>query len=169
VLRGTELGSKVLEIGPGPGLTTSILHERGGSLTCLELDDRLATALESRFAGTDIEVVHGDATRMPFPSQHFSGVASFTMLHHVPSEVEQDRLFAEAFRVLKPDGTFIGFDSRGSLRFRAYHLFDTCVPIDPDALPRRLESAGFADVDVRANDRAFKFRARRPASSTGTG
>jgi 16S rRNA A1518/A1519 N6-dimethyltransferase RsmA/KsgA/DIM1 with predicted DNA glycosylase/AP lyase activity len=84
-LDGVDLGDEVLEVGPGPGLTTDLLHERVPQLTAVELDESLAADLAQRLAGTNVEVVNHDATAMPFADGHFSGAVSFTMLHHVPT------------------------------------------------------------------------------------
>jgi hypothetical protein len=35
------------------------------------------------------------------------------------------------------------------------------VVVDPATLPDRLRAAGFTDVEVEANPRAFRFRATR--------
>jgi ubiquinone/menaquinone biosynthesis C-methylase UbiE len=43
---------------------------------------------------------------MPFGESEFSGAVSFTMLHHVPSQELQNKVFAEVLRVLKPGGFF---------------------------------------------------------------
>jgi ubiquinone/menaquinone biosynthesis C-methylase UbiE len=161
-LDGVDLGDDVLEIGPGPGMTTSVLKTKYTKLTCVEIDSRLAESLKSRMAGTNVTVVQGDGTRMEFTDAAFSGAACFTMLHHVPTAELQDRLLAEAFRVLRPGGWFAGTDSRTSFRWRVYHIFDTCVPVDPATAGRRLNNAGFVDVQVDANPYAFRFRARKP-------
>jgi 16S rRNA A1518/A1519 N6-dimethyltransferase RsmA/KsgA/DIM1 with predicted DNA glycosylase/AP lyase activity len=41
VLEGTELCRRVLEIGPGPGLTTEVLAEVAPELTAIEIDPTL--------------------------------------------------------------------------------------------------------------------------------
>lgn len=160
-LEDIDLGDDALEIGPGPGLTTNILRKTVPNLTCVEVDDKLARSLGKRMNGTNVKVVHGDATHMTFPDASFTGAACLTMLHHVPSSELQDRLLAETQRVLQPGAWFAGTDSRTSFRWRLYHLFDTCVPVDPATFGARLEKAGFADVSVDANPWAFRFRARK--------
>jgi ubiquinone/menaquinone biosynthesis C-methylase UbiE len=140
------------------------------------VDERLAAGLRQQFAdsadsaGTggsarpagSVEIVTGDGADMPLPDGRFSAAVCFTMLHHVPSPALQDRLFAEAYRVLRPGGVFAGSDSQLSLRFRLYHLFDTMVVVDPATLPGRLAAAGFTDIAVKTRT-ALKFRARKPA------
>ncbi|HEX6463051.1 MAG TPA: rRNA adenine N-6-methyltransferase family protein, partial [Vicinamibacterales bacterium] len=45
VLEGVDLGSNVLEIGPGPGVTSDLLRGRVKHLTCIEIDRGFADAL----------------------------------------------------------------------------------------------------------------------------
>jgi SAM-dependent methyltransferase len=168
VLRGVELGDEVLEVGPGPGLTTDLLRTRVPCLTAIEIDPRLAESLRQRTLGQGVEVVTADATAMPFQAARFSAVVSFTMLHHLPSPQSQDRLLAEVCRVLRPGGVFAGSDSTASFLFRLAHLGDTMVLIDPDHFASRLRAAGFTDTRVRRGHRAFAFRATRPPAPLGT-
>jgi SAM-dependent methyltransferase len=158
-LRGVDLGPEVLEIGPGFGVTTRLLARRVPALTAVEIDPRLAARLRGEL-GSAVRVVEGDGAELPFPDGAFTGVACFTMLHHVPSPARQDALFAEARRVLAPGGVFAGSDSTVTTRFRLLHIGDTMVPLDPRTLPARLAAAGFAEVEVSAAGRSLRFRAR---------
>jgi SAM-dependent methyltransferase len=161
VLEGIDMGADVLEVGPGPGVTTRLLHTRFERLTCVEIDRGFAASLTRRMRGKNVTVVRADATAMSFPNEKFDGALSFTMLHHVSSPALQDRLLAEVARVLRPGGIFAGVDSLYSRGFRLLHLFDTMVVVDPSSFPRRLEAAGFVDVQVDVNPYAFRFRGRR--------
>ena len=160
-LDASTLGDDALEIGPGYGLVTDLLRERVPRLTVVEIDTTLAKALRERLRDTTVEVVEADATALPFPDGRFSAVASFTMLHHVPSAARQDEVLAEAARVLRPDGVLVGTDSLDSPDFRAFHEDDVCVPIDPLTLATRLRAAGFRDADVEVWSVGTRFRARR--------
>lgn len=160
-LDGGQLGDHALEVGPGPGLTTDLLRLELPRLTAVELHDDLAAALTARLAGTNVEVVHADATALPFEDGRFSGAVSLTMLHHVPTAELQDRLFAEVARVLRPDGLFVAADSRASDELAAFHHDDTYNPVDPDTVADRLTAAGFATIEVRANDHGWAAHARR--------
>lgn len=162
VLNRLDVDGRILEIGPGPGITTDWLQHHYKNITCLEVDPILACSLRQRIANADIDIRLGDATAMPFPEASFSAVLSFTMLHHVPSSQMQDRLFAEAYRVLKAGGVFLGVDSTWSLRMWAFHLHDTLVTVEPSNLPARLEAARFTDVVVETQGARFRFCARRP-------
>jgi SAM-dependent methyltransferase len=158
-----DLGDDVLEVGPGPGLTTDVLRAHVAVITALELDDDLAAALEQRLAGTNVEVLNADATAMPLPDGRFTGAALFTMLHHVPTAELQDRLFAEVLRVLKPGGLFIASDGVASDEFEGMHTDDIYNPLDPGTLAGRMAAVGFTDLDVRSNQWIWACHARRPA------
>lgn len=162
VLDGVDLGADALEVGPGPGITTDLLAPRVSRLTCIEIDKALAASLANRTAGRNVTVVHGDATAMSLPGASFDSAVCFTMLHHVPSSAMQDRMLSEVRRVLRPGGVFAGVDSRYSRGFGLLHLLDMMVVVDPAGFPRRLEAAGFEEIDVEVNEFAFRFRARRP-------
>lgn len=168
VLANTDLGTNVLELGPGPGLTTDLLRFSAKHLTAVELDRRLADALRTRFSGSNVEVICGDATKMPFPDAQFTAGVSFTMLHHVPSVELQDHVLREIRRVLVPGGVFVGSDSMQSLFMRMIHIGDTLVPVNPERFGLRLEAAGFEDVAVEKNKGAFRFHARRPGHQLPT-
>jgi SAM-dependent methyltransferase len=152
-LADLSLGDEVLEIGPGYGAATRVLVDTVSSLTTVELDDELADALAAAHPG--ITVVHGSGDALPFDDGRFSAVVCFTMLHHVDSPARQDALFAQAHRVLRPGGVFAGSDSTATEARRGFHAHDIYVPIDPDLLPDRLRSAGFAEVAVAVPDPEF--------------
>jgi SAM-dependent methyltransferase len=99
---------------------------------------------------------------MPYADDQFSAVLCFTMLHHIDSPQLQDRLLAEAARVLKPGGTFAGTDSvGGSLKFKLLHLGDTLTLIAPGAFPERLTHAGLSEPVVEVKGGRMRFRAQR--------
>ena len=160
-LGGATPEGPALEIGPGPGITTDYLRTRVGSLTALEHDPVFAKKLLNRFHNTNVRVIEGDATAMPFESGAFRTVFSFTMLHHVPSTSLQNRVIAEAVRVLAPGGVSVGTDSRMSLRMKVFHWFDTMVIVDPETFPGRLRGAGFTDAHIELSEGAFRFCAAR--------
>jgi len=151
-LGDVDLGDDVVELGPGYGATTDVLAESVPRLTAVEIDTELATTLKERFASDDsVTIVVGDATALEFPDGRFTGAASFTTLHHVPSAALQDRLFAEVARVLRPGGVLVLGDSLASDELRAAHEGDTYNPVDPAGLAERLKAAGFARAEVKTN------------------
>jgi SAM-dependent methyltransferase len=162
VLADVELGDKSLEIGPGYGAFLRVLIDKTPQLTAVEIDASMARRLQEMY-GDRARIINGDGTDTGLPANEFSSVLSFTMLHHVPTAELQDRLFAEAFRVLRPGGVFAGSDSVPSLVFRLLHLRDTCNPIAPETLPDRLRAAGFQDVVVNVGAGRQRWRAIKAA------
>ncbi|MGO9457657.1 MAG: class I SAM-dependent methyltransferase [Acidimicrobiales bacterium] len=161
VLDGVNLGDDVLEVGPGPGLTTDILRQTTTRLTAVEIHPELAASLGERLGGTNVDVICADATATDLSSDRFSGAVCLTMLHHVPRTDLQDALFSELHRLLRPGGILAGQDSLASDELRELHVGDIYVPVGPDGLARRLENAGFIEVDVATNEYAVRFRARK--------
>ncbi|MGH9448318.1 MAG: class I SAM-dependent methyltransferase, partial [Terriglobia bacterium] len=161
VLGDLELGQNLVELGPGPGLTTDLLRLRVDRLTAVEIDSRLAESLASRLRGTNVGVVRGDATALPFQDRSFSGAVSFTMLHHVPAAELQDCLLREVYRVICPGAVFAGVDSLSNWQMQLLHIWDTLVPVDPSTLGARLEAAGFTRLSIAVDGRAFRFSATR--------
>jgi SAM-dependent methyltransferase len=154
-------GAELLEIGPGPGASTEWLRHRVSRLTALEIDPAAAARLATRFAGTSVEVITGDATAMSFPDASFDLVGTFTMLHHVPTAGLQNQILAEALRVLRPGGVLIGSDSLASDRLHHFHVDDTYNPVDPAVLITRLQVLGYGAISIDV-DRVVRFAARKP-------
>ena len=148
VLRDHDLGDDVVEIGPGPGFTTDVLRQRAGHVTAVELDEGLAERLTQYLAGTNVEVLCRNAIETGLADDRFTGACSFNMLHHVPTAELQDAIFAELARVLRPGGLLVAADAVYNEATEAFHEGDTYNPIDPEALPARLQEAGFGEVDV---------------------
>ncbi|HTK04014.1 MAG TPA: 16S rRNA (adenine(1518)-N(6)/adenine(1519)-N(6))-dimethyltransferase RsmA [Candidatus Eisenbacteria bacterium] len=63
---GIGPGSRVVEIGPGPGILTAELLERGADVVAVELDRKLAALLRDRFgANPRFHLLEGDALNYP--------------------------------------------------------------------------------------------------------
>jgi ubiquinone/menaquinone biosynthesis C-methylase UbiE len=162
VTAGIDLGTDVLEIGPGPGAATGWLAERVAQLTTLEADADAAARLAERYSGSNVTVATGDATDMPYPDAAFDAVTSFTMLHHVPTAAAQYQILGEALRVLRPGGTLAGSDSLASDGLHQFHAGDTYNPLDPATLLTWLRTLGFSPVTITVGD-VLTFTARKPA------
>ena len=161
-----DLGDDVLEIGPGPGLTTDLLLSLAGKVTAIEIDPDLAAQLRVRLDGTHADVIHGDATAVELAPGRFSAATCFAMLHHMESPEVQDRLFARLHQVLRSGAAFLGTDSIDTELIRRGHIDDTFVPVTPDTLGPRLRSVGFTDITVtRMDEHQYRFSARKSLGS----
>lgn len=162
-LADVELGDQTLEIGPGYGATLRALVDQAAAVTAVEVDKPMAERLH-RLYGDRARVLHGDGSDTGLPEQTFSSVVCFTMLHHVPTDGLQDRLFTEALRVLRPGGVFAGSDRLPSFPFRLVHIGDIYNPIPPDELRKRLDLVGFSDIRVDVSGVRLRWRAVRPSN-----
>ena len=85
------------------------------------------------------------------------------MLHHVPTVAQQNKILAEALRVLRPGGVLIGSDSLASNDLHHFHEGDTYNPVDPASLLGRLQALGFEKLTIMV-DESLMFVAHRPAA-----
>ncbi len=131
------------------------------TLTAVEIDAQAALDLTRKYAGTNVDIGAGDATRLGFSDSFFDSVGCFTMLHHVPTPECQSKLLTEAFRVLRPGGVFVGSDSRSGVALRDFHEGDTYNPIAPPTLLGLLLTLGFTGITVVV-DYDIRFVARKP-------
>ena len=161
---GLDLGTRMLELGPGPGATTEWLRHRVPDLVAVEVEKGAADALRERFAGTNVHVMHGDASALPFDDDSFDSVGSFTMLHHVPSAALQKgagRGAAGTAAGRHPDRLGQPPQHPAARVPRRRRL----QPAGP-ALLTRLQTIGFGAMMISV-DRGLTFRARKPEPEPG--
>jgi len=161
---GVTLGASVLELGPGWGASTQWLQSRVDRLVAVEYEQESVDRLAAQYAGTNVEVLAGDASALQFGDGSFDTVVTCTMLHHVPTRALQDKVLAEAFRVLRPGGVFLGSDSLPSDGLHKFHEGDTYNPVEPAAFLTRLQTTGFAEITLRVGyNLIFTARKADPA------
>lgn len=160
-----SFGDTMVELGPGPGAATEWLRHRVRRLVVVEADETAVELLAKRYAGTNVEVVLGDASELGLPADAVDCVGSFTMLHHVPTSAAQQRLLFEAFRVLRPGGAFLGSDSLASNDLHHFHEGDDYNPVDPASFLVRLQAAGFEQLTIVV-DGDLRFVGHKPDPST---
>ncbi len=109
-------GGRFVELGPGTGVVTKALFDRGVSqkdLLSIEYSEDFCRLLTARFPG--LHVVQGDAYEMRdvleqagFADQGLDGIISSLPLFSRP-ESERKRLINEALDLLKPGAPFVQF------------------------------------------------------------
>lgn len=160
---GAALGNRVLEIGAGAGSGTQSLLGHAEVVVALERDFWSLRSLRGRMKHPGLSVIGGDAARMPFRSETFSSVIAIMVLHHVWPLEAQQRVIAEAFRVLRPGGVFIGLDARPeAFGSRIVHYGDRILPVDRSLLSAYCADVGFGRLHTDDRGRKFRFRATRP-------
>lgn len=161
LLSEIDLGDEMLEVGAGPGAATEWLRKRVRRLVAIEVDPELAQRLATRYAGTNVEVATGDASKLGFDDASFDSVGTFTMLHHLHTLGLQNQVLREAWRVLRPAGILVGSDSLGCTELHDFHAGDVYYPVEPSSLMSRLQTVGFDHVMVSVGY-DVRFVARKP-------
>ena len=151
VLAGRELRGDLLELGSGSGaMAAALLRQASGvRLTASDIDPKMILRLEDRLSdfGSRATVRTVDVTSLPFGDDHFDGVVSFLMLHHV---IDWQAALDEAARVLRPGGAITGYDLTDTPLARAVHRVDGSPHrlIGPAEMADGLSVAGFVQVEV---------------------
>ena len=151
-------GEVVLDLGSGGGIDVLLSAQRvgpGGKAYGLDMtDEMLALARENqRTAGVDnVEFLKGAIEAIPLPDNTVDVIISNCVIN---LSADKDRVFAEAFRVLKPGGRFAVSDVvvRGEVPTairRSVELWIGCVAgaLDETAYQAKLAKAGFEGIDV---------------------
>jgi ubiquinone/menaquinone biosynthesis C-methylase UbiE len=151
-LSAQRLGRNVLEIGAGSGSVAQQLLSATPELswTAIDIDPRMTQAAATRlsgFAGATVKTA--DATAMPFPDDSFDSVVSCLMLHHI---IDWERAVAEVARVLRPGGTFAGYDLVRTPLASLFHRLD--------GSPHRLIAPDDFRAECARNGLAIKLRSR---------
>jgi SAM-dependent methyltransferase len=113
VRKGAPDGSRVLEVGCGPGHLSILLSRRYGlNVTGVDLDPAMierARTNSERSLGRDggPSFLVGDVASLPFPGGSFDLVVSTLSLHHW---VDAGAGLAEIRRVLRPNGRVLVWD-----------------------------------------------------------
>lgn len=105
------VGSRALEVGCGSGYFLSRLLDYGvAEAAGIDLvEERVAVARER---DPRLELVVGDAARLPWPDASFGLVTQFTCLSSVLDGEVRQAIAAEMWRVLAPGGAVVSYDMR---------------------------------------------------------
>lgn len=164
-LQGFAPHGLMLELGAGSGAMAQATARSFPELrlTATDIDPAMVAAAATQARGLpNLHVRPADVIALPFADGSFDVVASYLMLHHV---VDWQRALHEAARVLRPGGTFVGYDLDNTLLAQAIHIVDRSpyrlVPHQEFA--PALAAAGFERIRVtRALGRhVVKFIARK--------
>ena len=87
---GFKEGDRVLEIGPGRGILTAILLDKGIETVCCEIDQRMVKLLERRFGKmSNFRLINGDVLELDletvFPNLKYKALGNIP--YHLTSEI----------------------------------------------------------------------------------
>lgn len=92
---GLATGSRVLEIGPGPGLATLEFARRGYDIVGVELGPNLAATARRNLAGyTHVEIVNADFETWPIPEERFHAVVAASAFHWIDPAIRLEKCAA---------------------------------------------------------------------------
>lgn len=138
------LGS-LLDIGTGTGRMAELFAPRAGHVTGLDRSPemlRIARARLQHLPATQVDLVQGDFTALPFPDAAFDTVLFHQVLHYAQ---EPEAALAEAARVARPGGAIAIVDfaahDREELRERHAHAR---LGFSDEQMLALLAEAGFA-------------------------
>ena len=151
-------GETVLDLGSGGGIDVLLSAKRvgpTGKAYGLDMtDEMLALARENqRKAGVEnVEFLKGEIEAIPLPDRSVDVIISNCVIN---LSADKDRVFAEAFRVLRPGGRFAVSDVvvRGEVPAqirRSIELWIGCVAgaLEEEEYRAKLAKAGFEAIDL---------------------
>lgn len=139
---------RCLDLGCGTGRISQHIDDRSDELVSVDADSSRVRAASSSQSG---DFLITDGCRLPFQSNTFDTVVSYTVIEHIPEEKNAEFL-SEIRRVLKSDG--LAYVVNDTFMYRVLRrtrlLFPNRGPdpthinmIRPRTLVRRMRSAGF--------------------------
>lgn len=153
-------GETVLDLGSGGGIDVFLSARRvgpKGKVYGLDMTDEmleLARSNQAKAGVKNVEFLKGDIEHIPLPNASVDLIISNCVINLSP---EKDKVFSEAFRVLKPGGRFAVSDIviRGNMPPEvrlSMNLWAGCVAgaLEETEYKTKLKDAGFEDISIDA-------------------
>jgi len=150
-------GHTIIDVGCGTGTLTIALAKAATEATVigLDIDDAMLVQAHAKVAEASggPALVQGSAVTLPWRTGSIDTVVASMMVHHLPT-AQKEALFAEARRVLSPNGSFFLLDFNApaaewqATMARAVARFEQIDDNLYGRLPVMLRTTGFGRVDV---------------------
>jgi len=158
LMRGVPAG-RAVDVGPGPGGNAAVLRDLGWQVTGVELTEVGAELCAAR----GLDVVRGDATRLPLADASVDLVMSTDVWEHVD---DHESVAAESWRVLRPGGRLLVAVPAGMELWSGHDVALGHVRrYERDQLVELVERHGFAIHDVASWNVLLRPVARMRRSS----
>jgi len=157
-------GTKVCDLGCGPGQLTEYLTNLGLSMIGIDLSDGMISIAKQR--NPTIQFETGDMLDLHLQDGTFGGVAAFYSIIHTPPKL-LSKAFSEIYRVLVPNGILLFSCHKGIGSMEVDDWFDKgikyhCFLHESDELKDRLEKVGFSDITTQIRKPYdFEFQTER--------
>ena len=92
---GVQAGSNILEIGPGSGIMTAMMADRGAKVLAIELDKALENVLSDVIGERDVKIVYQDALKADINAltrEAFGENAPYSIVANLPYYITADFL-----------------------------------------------------------------------------
>ena len=149
--------ASVLELACGTGIVTRRLRDRlspSVKIVATDLNDAMFNYASQKFRPGEIEWQQADAGELPFPSESFDAIVCQFGLMFFP---DKDRAVREAYRVLKPGGSF------------HFNVWDAIELNDFPQIAHREITKCFDDDPPTFYEVPFSFYDREPITALLTG
>lgn len=139
-------GTRVVELGCGPGQVARYLADRGADVEGLDLSPEMID--EARASHPQLAFRVGDMFSLPYPDGSLGGVVAFyAIVHLAPSDLAAP--LREMHRVLAPHGLVALAFHIGTTALHVGELWGRATSLDfqlhePEAVGAALAAAGFA-------------------------
>jgi len=157
--------SVVLDMGCGTGNYTAAIQQVAASVIGIDASTGMLKRARTKFS--DLSLVRGDVTSLPFPSDIFDGALAIQVLHHIK---EKELFMKETHRVLRK-GACLAIDSCSHQQMRTfwlYHYFPKGLDLDLARIPdcgeiaSLLERTGFSNVSIEISYTDIAIEHERP-------
>lgn len=152
-LNRKKVAKNILDLGCGYGELIGAFSELGLQTWGVDVSSQVLEAAKFRAKSANIIKIDLVCDRLPFKDKFFDIVTACEVVEHLKDD---DNLFGEAYRVIKPGGLFlVTTPTDGSLFGK---IFENFVPDDPTHINKHLEkywtskitNVGFRVEELRA-------------------
>jgi SAM-dependent methyltransferase len=157
-------GSKVCDLGCGPGHITEYLYNLGVNVIGIDISENMIKLAKERNPSIRFDI--GDMLDLNLLDESIGGAMAFySIIHICPNLLGQ--VFSEICRILLPNGVFLFSCHFGTGVIEVDNWFEKglkyhCYLYKPDELTGKLRKAGFSDVSVQIRESyGFEYETER--------
>lgn len=159
----------IADLGCGTGYVAQAFLGLCEEVICVDSSTGMLDEARKRLGetpvGTRVAYRHGELDALPIADNEVDGALCAMVLHHLPTP---DSCLAEMFRVIRPGGTAVLLElSPHRQEWMHEFLGDRHLGLDPEAVIRSLESAGFESVSLEIA--ADRYQPRDGSDSQNSG
>lgn len=123
---GVKAGDNVIDLCCGTGDMAGFIKkiEPQANVTGIDFSEKMLQKAKIKYKGKNIKFFQGDVTNLPYPDNYFDVITIAFGLRNI---LNAEKAVEEAYRILKPGGTFVHLDF-GNKNFLS-KLYDKTTPL----------------------------------------